>query len=699
MLRLDTNKLLCLTFLFCFFVSNILAGPNFILDNDFVGKNKLNELSILEDENGDLDISEVIKSQDFIQNKDFVPNLGLSKSYFWIKIIVRNSSKFNDLLVSLEQPMLDDVSFFLCHGDKIKDSSFVSVKTPFYFREYLDPNFIFNLDIEENKTRTIFFKVKSSKPLILPIYLLKRSELYKGIGNRNLILGIYSGVMLVMLLYNLFVFFSVRDVGYIYYVGYILAIWIVQITVKGYSLKYIWSDSAWLAENGMCFLASIAGIIGFLFAKFFLQTRHFVPKLDSVILVFCFVFLISIVLQLLHLSHLSFLIMQLTTILGMLFVFIIGFVVWGKGYQPAKFFVGAWSAVILGSIFFVLKDYGIVPYNIITDHAVQIGSAIETVLLSFALADKINILKLEKIAVIKDKEKILAEQNVILEQQVTQRTEKLESTLDKLRSTQSQLVQSEKMASLGQLTAGMAHEINNPLNYMSQGVEILKEDINDLKSLIFKYDEVFEETEEIGNFKKDIQVDYVYKEMDDALSDIEDGIKRTVGITAGLKTFSRLNESSFKLASIHENLDSTLNLMKHEFALKKITVKKIYQADLDQIECNSGKLNQVFMNVLTNAVQAIGSIENRNNGEITVQTESVEDSLFISIKDDGAGMSEESRQKIFDPFFTTKDVGEGTGLGMSVVHGIVDEHSGKIEVISEVKVGTEIKISLPFVRN
>lgn len=234
---------------------------------------------------------------------------------------------------------------------------------------------------------------------------------------------------------------------------------------------------------------------------------------------------------------------------------------------------------------------------------------------------------------------------------------------------------------------------------MSQSVEILKEDISDLKGLILKYDEVLvSSNSEIDLFKKNIQIENVYQEIDDALSDIEDGISRTLTISAGLKTFSRVNEASIKPASIHENLESTLNLMKHEFAEKGISVEKIYTASLDEIECNSGKLNQVFMNIFTNSVYAIQHSLNKEKGVISISTKSDKDYLVISIKDNGVGMSEETQDKLFDPFYTTKDVGEGTGLGMSIVLGIIEEHHAKIHVFSNLGLGTEIRIELPYKR-
>ena len=367
-----------------------------------------------------------------------------------------------------------------------------------------------------------------------------------------------------------------------------------------------------------------------------------------------------------------------------------------KGYSPAKFYLISWSVFLASVIGYVLKTFGVIPHNFITNYILEIGSALETVLLSFALADKINTYRKEKLEAMLDKKKILAEQNVILEKQVIERTSDLQAILDKLKSTQSKLVQSEKMASLGQLTAGMAHEINNPLNYMSQGVEILKEDINDLKGLLDVYKRTQKEPiSEVEQFKKDIQVDYVYQEIDDALVDIKDGISRTLSITSGLKTFSRLNESDFKKINFHVNLDSTLNLMKHEFAQNRIAIIKDYTEETDFVDCNPGTINQLTMNVLANAVYAVNATNDHRDKTIVVKTTVSNDNFVLVIEDNGIGMSEEIKSKLFDPFYTTKDVGEGTGLGMSIVHGIMDNHGGSISVQSELSKGTVFRFQFP----
>ena len=271
--------------------------------------------------------------------------------------------------------------------------------------------------------------------------------------------------------------------------------------------------------------------------------------------------------------------------------------------------------------------------------------------------------------------------------------------MDHLKSTQSQLVQQEKMASLGQLTAGIAHEINNPINFVYNGIDTLKMSIDELLSLLDKYDEMdegeinFEEfKEDILDLKDEIAYDELLEDIQELVSDVKTGAVRTMEIVKGLRVFSRLDEEERKPANINDSLDATLILLRNK-TKNRVGIKKFYDKELGEINCYPGQLNQVFMNILNNAVQAIP--EERDNAEIQLYTEEQQEHIVVRLKDNGIGMSDEVKKRIFEPFFTTKPVGVGTGLGMSISFGIIEKHGGQIMVNSEVGVGTEFVIQLP----
>lgn len=264
----------------------------------------------------------------------------------------------------------------------------------------------------------------------------------------------------------------------------------------------------------------------------------------------------------------------------------------------------------------------------------------------------------------------------------------LNETHAKLQSTQEQLVQSEKMASLGQLTAGVAHEINNPINFVSSSIGSLGRDIEDLKLLLKTYEEKPSEAKDLA---KQLDIDYTINEIDELMKGITEGANRTAEIVKGLRNFSRTDEAELKMADMNECLDSTSMILQTKLREKNIEIVKSF-SKIPQINCYPGQLNQVFMNIISNSADAI----EHKDGKIELQTKLIDKYVLIKIKDNGKGMTNEVKKKIFDPFFTTKDVGSGTGLGLSISYGIIEKHNGKIEVESNEGSGTIFTISLPL---
>lgn len=271
----------------------------------------------------------------------------------------------------------------------------------------------------------------------------------------------------------------------------------------------------------------------------------------------------------------------------------------------------------------------------------------------------------------------------------------LQFTLENLKMTQDQLVQSEKLASVGQLTAGIAHELNNPVNFISGNVNPLKRDLDDIFRLLSMYEEIInnnklsEEFTDVNELKENLDFEFLTKEIKSLLEGISEGAQRSSEIVKGLRSFSRIDEDKFTMADIHDGIDSTLILL-YNRTKNRIKIHKNY-GDLPSIECLPSKLNQVFMNILTNSIQAI-----EDKGDIYIDTISSGIGVKIIFKDTGVGMTPEVKKKIFEPFYTTKDVGSGTGLGLAISYGIIEQHRGNIDVISEPGKGTEFIISLPI---
>ena len=277
----------------------------------------------------------------------------------------------------------------------------------------------------------------------------------------------------------------------------------------------------------------------------------------------------------------------------------------------------------------------------------------------------------------------------------------LEDALKKLKNTQTQLVESEKMIILGQLTAGIAHEINNPINFINSGIEGVKIAFEQLIILLNKYDKITadnakDQLSTIIAYKQEIDYPNLLTDINQLTKDVKSGINRTVEIVKGLRTFSRLDESDLKFIDLHKNIDSTLTILRNKFD-NKIKIEKDY-GDIPDIECYPGKINQVLLNILVNAVQAI-----KGEGQISIKTnlKEKEDQKFVEIfiNDTGLGMTDDTKKRIFEPFFTTKDAGEGTGLGLSITHNIIELHQGSIEVASVLGEGSAFTILLPVTFN
>ncbi|MGR9012399.1 MAG: ATP-binding protein [Gammaproteobacteria bacterium] len=288
-------------------------------------------------------------------------------------------------------------------------------------------------------------------------------------------------------------------------------------------------------------------------------------------------------------------------------------------------------------------------------------------------------------------EKELEDLNLSLERQVIDRTAQLQDTLQKLKSAQTQLVQSEKMVSLGQLVAGIAHEINNPIGAIYANMPPLEEYIDDIIGTVEFAQSCMEkqDTQKLTAHMEEIDYTFVIEDLAKLLNSQKQAAERIRNIVLSLRNFSRLDQGEMKTVQLEEGLDSTLQMLHHTYK-DRITIEKDY-ALIEPVECYAGELNQVFMNILANAIQAIP-----DKGSIFITTAKMNDQAVISIADTGTGMPDEIKKKIFDPFFTTKDVGEGTGLGLSISYGIIEKHQGSLTVESELNRGTRFIIAIPL---
>lgn len=619
----------------------------------------------------------------------------------------------DDQMIFLSYALLDTIRFYEYRDGKMNLMVEAGQSFDFDRRKYESSDFVFPIS---EGVQDYYFQITSHKPVVLPFQIVEREKLSATLSNNDFFFGIYVGIILVMFLYNLVIFFLTRDRSYLFYILYLLTLGLAQAALFGYTDRFLFGSWPYLNKIFAVLSGALVGIASIFFINNFLRLKTKAPLFRKMLLAVVVLDIIGIILLLLGFEAFSYKMVNMVALSGSIVAIIAAVKLAQSGYKPANFFLLAWSVFLVSVVIFALKDFDIIPYNPFFRRSMLFGSSVEVVLLSVALADRINQLRREKeysqaraLEMARENERIIKEQNIELEKRVEARTmelqeanEELQVTLDNLKETQTQLVDAEKMASLGQLTAGIAHEINNPINFITSNIKPLKLDLSEVYTIVESFANLPESCspEELASAKATLEeydYDFLKEEIESLVSGISDGAVRTSEIVLGLRNFSRLDEDVVKNANLNEGLDSTMILLRNK-TKDLIEVEKDYDENLRDIECFPGKLNQAFMNILNNGVYACNAKKYTDGEEpkLTLRTRVVDtETVAVHLIDNGIGMDEETKKKLYEPFFTTKDVGEGTGLGMSIVFKIIDKHGGRIEVNSELGKGTEFILFLP----
>ncbi len=661
------------------------------------------KVRLMEDPTAQMDIMRVIKEGEFRATDFAVPNLGVSGAAHWAKFSLVNIHPDEVPCLLVDFPEIEELDVYLVDATGVQKLRSVGQSRKVDTKLQSAPSFTIPLDIPFGGIATVYVRAKGEKQMQLPLYVITRNENSKIELDRNIFLGIYCGIMLAMILYNLFLFFSVMDRKSLYYVVAITFSLITQLSFTGYLGYYFFPSLPWASMHSSLVLTVCTAISANLFMDLFIgarqHVRHFLPVLYG----FFALMGLGVLLDLVGFRIAAYLLIQLLSFVLAIYTLVVAIVVNRTGERSAKFFLIAWCVFLTGIVVFVAKDWGLVPYNDFTKYMMSIGSAVEVLLLSLGLADRINVLRREKdrsqadaLRTAQEKAVMVREQNVILELKVAERTHALQASNDHLKQAQSQLVSAEKMASLGQLTAGIAHEINNPINFISSSIPPLKRDLGDLREILDAYREATKGQAALApvhDMEQRIGLEETVREVEEILAALENGAARTSEIVRGLRTFSRLDEDDLKESNVNESLRGTVVVLGPQF---KDAVEVVYDLqELPPMECYPGKLNQLFMNLLNNAAHAVKVQHGAQGGVVRISTNLVEGQVQVAIADNGVGMDESVRNRLFEPFFTTKDVGEGTGLGLSIAKGIVDKHHGSIHVQSERGKGTIFTVSIP----
>lgn len=656
---------------------------------------------------------------DDISEASFIPveknrlNFGVNDFGNWVRFSVENHSR-EKVLMKIDNVQLHELSLYEMKDNRPVLLEKTGQKYRFDNRSYKTGKYVFHLPVNAGQTGTFYLYVRGHHQLNLPVSIGTEVQVAKSLVSENLFFGLYLGIMAAMFLYNLFIYFSVKMPGYIYYVLYILSVTAVQSSLNGVNFHYITSSVPQFESISLFILNPLTALFSVLFFMDFVQIKKYSKVIHYILLGCLALYGIQILTTFAGFYHTAYKMMN-----G--FAFILAFVLLFaslytviKGSRQGRFFLVAWSFFLLSVILFVLTDEGILIYNLFTKSILQTGSAAAAILLAFGLADNINVVRkqneqnrLKALEAAQENERLIRNRKIELELMVDERTrdltlsnEELSRTLQELRDTQAQMVSQEKMASLGQLTAGIAHEINNPINFVTSNVKPIKRDIDDVFEILDDFLNIENgadydsKLENINAKIEEYELSYIRDEIYQLLHGIAEGAKRTAEIVRGLKVFSRAEEQDVKSVDLIEGLESTLTLLNN-------TTKDVVNIERDfdnipRVECYAGKINQVFMNVLSNAVYAVKERHGEGSGGIVkVSAKNDVDHVVFTVEDNGPGIPEEKLKDIFNPFFTTKDPGEGTGLGLSISQSIIAKHNGKIEVWSEPGKGTIFKIKIP----
>lgn len=644
---------------------------------------------------------ENIEALPFQKNSKSMLNLGITSKAFWVKLRLFNHREDSMVRIDIPVAYTDSVILYypvngryekLVSGELIKNTD----------RPVDDPHISFIIPVNPEIT-TIYFRVRSHEQLIFPINVI---PLEYHFTTRNIFFGIFSGMILALFLYNLMLAFLLREQVYYMYLIFLFSIYFAQAELMGISYFFF---GGWPTLNHLSVyvFSAFVGLSALRFMEKFLVLQVNMPKSQKYVNLAYFLYLMLLITAVVGYQGIAYLIMQISGMYAATLALTISTKLSIRGNILAKFYLAAWSIFTLGIFIFVLKDYSILPYNNFTKLTMPFGVMIEVVLLSIALAHRINTLKKDNekaqeriIEEMSRNENLIKNQNVILEDKVKQRTEELEHTLTNLKQAQVKLIESEKMASLGLLTAGIAHEINNPINYVTANVIPLRDNIKYLGQLISEYKSLTPENfdEKISSILKleeEIELDYTLTETSELIDGIEEGAKRTYNIVDGLRTFSRSDKTAKKISDINKGVRSTLSVLKSQ--LNSVPVKTEFDSSLPEVNCQLGKLNQVFLNLINNAIHALEEkyANDMSKALLTIKTYQDDSNVYVEVIDNGSGISKDALNKIFEPFYTSKPIGKGTGLGLSISYAIIEDHNGELSVTSEEGKGSSFVIRLP----
>jgi len=508
---------------------------------------------------------------------------------------------------------------------------------PFGKRELKHPSFVFHLQVPAGKETTYYLRFESTGSVQLPLTLLSPAAFAAKDHEQRIVFGLYYGIILALLLYNIFLFFSLRDKNYLYYVLYLASYGLLQLLLNGLASEYIWPDLPWWSNKSMPFLISVVLLWVSRFSSNFLVCRVYAPKTDKFFSALIFISIAGMLWSLFGNYYIALLISIGTIALWIPAAISAGIISWRKGYRPARYFIIAWTTFLSGAFIYILRASGFIPNTFITTNSMQIGSALEVILLSLALADRIDIIKKEK-----EDAQALAIENL--------------HKADKLKD---------------EFLANTSHELKTPLN----GIIGIAETMMDS-----------------SNISPDQRV---------RMSLILSSGKRLLNLVNEILDISKLKHHDIilqkKPVDMRQAAELIINLSRPLLSGKPIILDNAIGEDLPPALGDEDRIQQIMHNLIGNAIKFTESGTVKISA--AVSGNGARDFLEVTVSDMGIGIPEEKLESIFKPFeqadASISRLYGGTGLGLSITKQLVELHGGAIRVKSKPGKGSEFIFTLP----